>query len=630
MTQLNKNDGIKIIKFLEDNLKIELPKTGLLAGQAVCSAILYLYNRLNEFHVNDIDIFHMATYDVEHFIRTENALPKIGKGKRSQLELYIEDKEKKKLWLERRAREREMYNSGEISIEEYLSLIIQPNYTTKCSATIFNTAQTSYSRSNYKILRVYRRELLNHVIVEGGCLDINNIIFGFDINCTQIGVNLATGQLIYSRGFLEFFNTLVLKSVSLDRPHHSLIRYLSKRKEFNYQGNDEFETMYYSIAMHMTNPDVISYIDERLAKVNDKSVDVSKYSELTFNRFGQTYMPKLDGVRKSLMDFDIKIEQIENKFKSNTPIEIMKNNQTSELGSLTPRVSLSDCIDIDKEIDQVIRDFGSSVLGANRYIFSKAIKIVDNNRGQPNGKKVSFYSLPSIKDILKTKQKSRFPVLDACVQETVGKELASRLIGLFSRKHDSFIALNYFFREYELETVFNRLEASLKNDYGTEIPSDEIICTYINNISLVDYDEQKFENEKFIITSVTKYSELNKIREKNNEYNESLFNLYLSAVLNYNFVWEIYNKKDNVRFVYSFAVNRCLHSVDKNYKRSVHRVWKVLGSYPLEIIKEQIYDTESGKSISHFERSDLWDITNTFKEWLSDNHHLTKMINCRI
>ena len=69
------SDGIRIIQFIEKTLKITLPKSGFLAGQSVCSALLYLNSKQKDFHVNDLDIFlpkeKLTTKEIQFFNRKQ-------------------------------------------------------------------------------------------------------------------------------------------------------------------------------------------------------------------------------------------------------------------------------------------------------------------------------------------------------------------------------------------------------------------------------------------------------------------------------------------------------------------------------------------------------------------------------
>ena len=66
--------------------------------------------------------------------------------------------------------------------------------------------------SNYRILEVLRDGLLNTIVISQ-IIDLQNnrdftyILNGFDFNCCQIGIDLATGNLFYTPQFAEFFRT---------------------------------------------------------------------------------------------------------------------------------------------------------------------------------------------------------------------------------------------------------------------------------------------------------------------------------------------------------------------------------------------------------------------------------------
>lgn len=625
MPYINKNDGKKIIAFIERTLNVELPKTGILAGQSVCSAILYLNGKNKDFHANDLDIFHMKSHSIEYFMEKDNELPGIGETHSKNIQFTYKDKKKEKAYLAENQRLRELFNSGEITEEEYLDLVLSPDYNVNVNAIVFNTPQTSYvSGYNYKILQVYRRELFNHIIVTSGLNDINNVIFGFDINSTQIGINLTTGELVFSRAFLDFLKHGQMKVTSLDRPHHTLIRYLSKRKEFAYKGNDEHELLALSLAMHMGNEDTANYIHSRLFKGNHKEIDPKRFSKLNFNRFGSTYLPKLEGVKDRLSDFVLKIEEIENKFYNNAPLDFMKRNLKSELGSFEPSICLDDCISLDYEIDKAKERFGSSILGGNRYLFSKSIDIIKQNNGMASEKKHSLYSLPSIKDILARKKRVIANELESAIKETMSLEAAKVVTLVISKHEKEFNILSTMFEPEYLRLIFKRLDADLANKDSLD---ERVVLDSLNNITLTDYVPISYEDENYRYNPVYRYGDilgkdLSAVRIRT---------VYLSAVLNYNFAWEITNKKNNKEFLYSLSVARLIHETNDEFK--VSSSWRaestsLSGLHPLDLT-EFILDKDDGIRIFEREEPSVFESISCFKEWLSDERYLTKMINCR-
>jgi hypothetical protein len=57
---------------------------------------------------------------------------------------------------------------------------------------------------------------------------LENLLSGFDLNCTQVGVALSSGDLRFSAAFRNFAESRVLRIDQWATPPHSLIRYIEK------------------------------------------------------------------------------------------------------------------------------------------------------------------------------------------------------------------------------------------------------------------------------------------------------------------------------------------------------------------------------------------------------------------
>jgi hypothetical protein len=159
----------------------DLPAAGIVAGQAVASAVLDLYGPGGGIY-NDIDVFH--------------TLP----GPREQACV--------------RAR------NPTVDI---------------CTPAL---AYDPYSRAHiwtiqdaYRVRESWRKGMINFVSVSGDAITAHKIISGFDINCTRAAVDLATGQLAWTPEFEYFLNTRQLEICALQTPYHSSIRLVKKMAE---------------------------------------------------------------------------------------------------------------------------------------------------------------------------------------------------------------------------------------------------------------------------------------------------------------------------------------------------------------------------------------------------------------
>jgi len=77
--QIYKNDGQKVLDFIKKNYQTELPREGILAGQSVCSILLYLKGIKNEVQINDFDIFRCSREEKHLFYSIYNRALNVGK-----------------------------------------------------------------------------------------------------------------------------------------------------------------------------------------------------------------------------------------------------------------------------------------------------------------------------------------------------------------------------------------------------------------------------------------------------------------------------------------------------------------------------------------------------------------------
>ena len=93
-------------------------------------------------------------------------------------------------------------------------------------------------RSSVNILRTYRAGMVNYTLISSpliphGAPGHNDavsqaIVNGFDLNLVGVGINLETGQVVSSPGFLEFLNTGRIRVETCNTPAHTLVRLAKK------------------------------------------------------------------------------------------------------------------------------------------------------------------------------------------------------------------------------------------------------------------------------------------------------------------------------------------------------------------------------------------------------------------
>lgn len=176
-----------------------LPPKGLVAGQAVSSAVHDILGLSGGGVYNDVDVFF------DH-----------------------KDQEELTAWWNADAADAGQWTFKDAPAQQFM-------FTTGAGEDGYG--QIAFAGLGlYRVRSSYREGLLNLV----ACEYSNNwdkterqqrLLMGFDLNCVQVGVNLETQELFYSRDFLEFLDTRQLRVCYLHTPNHTAIRFVKKLHE---------------------------------------------------------------------------------------------------------------------------------------------------------------------------------------------------------------------------------------------------------------------------------------------------------------------------------------------------------------------------------------------------------------
>lgn len=167
-----------------------LPSSGILAGQAVDSAITDLFGSGGGVY-NDIDIFVRSHSELCHQVRKHKISPTLVRGR---LDL------------------------GDVG--GYKSL-----------------AEATRIAGNYGISLVTRKGMLNlvHCFKMSGLyltkLTAREVLETFDLNCTRVAVDLETQELIWDTHYAEFLRSRQLRICMVHTPWHTYLRLLKKQSE---------------------------------------------------------------------------------------------------------------------------------------------------------------------------------------------------------------------------------------------------------------------------------------------------------------------------------------------------------------------------------------------------------------
>jgi hypothetical protein len=169
-----------------------LPSSGILAGQAVSSAILAELGKSTVVY-NDIDVFLTADIEKEKELASQSHL------------------------------EAEALRLGvpAAALDDYRKLTLSGDKT-------------------LDILGATQEGLLNLIWCKktAGGLSGSRVIHSFDINAVEVAVDLSTNELYWSRAFEQFIRTHELQVTSLTTPERTLLRYFKKRDELAAYGDD--------------------------------------------------------------------------------------------------------------------------------------------------------------------------------------------------------------------------------------------------------------------------------------------------------------------------------------------------------------------------------------------------------
>jgi hypothetical protein len=240
--------GEKVLQRLNSFVDTKAFKDGgMIAGQAVASALSEVYGDGRGVVYNDVDYFR------QH--KTSDNKKRVG-----------------------RVLEMDAIRQSSLEVR-YGQLHIASNY-------------------HYRVASTKRLDMLNEVICFGlgflggsnefllTDLDETRFLKSFDLNCVQVGVSVRTGKLVWTPAFERFHQTREMLVENMRTPVHSAIRYFRKKKELEgVYGKDEFIMEQLSCQIR------------RCLKNHDEASNRFSMGQLYF---GDHYHGKLQDVQKEL------------------------------------------------------------------------------------------------------------------------------------------------------------------------------------------------------------------------------------------------------------------------------------------------------------------------------------------
>lgn len=198
------DDLVKAAPRVLDRLRAmaQLPEHGTVAGQAVASMFFEELGHPVKGPVNDIDVF--VNLSMSRTMRGLEALPPDHESPAPRRVLATSS------------------HHGDVSLEfdryRHIKFIAQ--------------------RTEINIMRTYQVGLVNYTLISStltphGSISHDarvsqGIVDGFDLNVVGVGINLTTGEVVSSPGFLQFLNTCDIQVETCNTPSHTLIRLAKK------------------------------------------------------------------------------------------------------------------------------------------------------------------------------------------------------------------------------------------------------------------------------------------------------------------------------------------------------------------------------------------------------------------
>ncbi|MBT5491370.1 hypothetical protein HOK00_03505 [bacterium] len=200
MLNSEKLQNINIDKILSKILKINgglsLPKRGILTGQSLSTLILEDID-FNFYRDKQIPIFN----DIDIFVENKKNSKNVISNKKTFQTYYATNS----------------YGSLISSYSSNIYKITKSKYIKKLNLTFFKkTNPSSIFNESFSPL---------------------NIIEAFDINSTQVAIDLETKELFYSKKFSQFVDSGQLKISNLNTSVHTALRFVKKLYEFGFYGD---------------------------------------------------------------------------------------------------------------------------------------------------------------------------------------------------------------------------------------------------------------------------------------------------------------------------------------------------------------------------------------------------------
>jgi len=305
---INKDDGKRVLTFMREQLGIKVPRAGLLAGQSICSVLLYLKGLSDKVEINDVDIFLPSERNQREWnfyaqtFAKKTTLPYANIKSFDNFIPFDKFPDINQLIKAKNRKDKDIASFRSIILSEkddpgceYFGDYLHNVKYQKKKIISFSSCSAN---NGYSITGVNRSGILNYVYVNSRTKDFltphpYEILHYFDLNAVQVAIDLRTEEIYYTHYFEHFLHSKQLLILRTDRPYHTMVRYFQKREQHGYYGNDELAVKMCNTYIKLGNlkeDDMLISLESS----DDRIEEIVKRYAFKISEFGEGYQEKFN------------------------------------------------------------------------------------------------------------------------------------------------------------------------------------------------------------------------------------------------------------------------------------------------------------------------------------------------
>ena len=149
----------------------------------------------------------------------------------------------------------------------------------------------------YELISTDREGLINYIVGQS-ChesrvhIRLISILKTFDINCTQVGVDLSSKELVWTEAFAHFLRSFELELCAVSHPCHTAIRWFEKKIALDAYGDDDAVMSALSLSMKYARSKSVSLYRHPMNPSGDGPVEYSELATHLSQGTGQKDRPQ--------------------------------------------------------------------------------------------------------------------------------------------------------------------------------------------------------------------------------------------------------------------------------------------------------------------------------------------------